>query len=124
VPHIKSASTPIALGGGDVAPTATTNDTTSSETPKSTVGVPADATATPTDIVQDIGGLASEKLEAPATTTITATDDDSLPEETQLRTPPRLLHLVVVVGFQLGREAICAWVSSFWFPVTFRPSSS
>jgi hypothetical protein len=83
VPHIKSASTPIALGASDEAPTATTTDTASTETITPTVEGPADATTTPTDIVQDVEELASEE---PETTTAT-TDGILLPEETPVEDP-------------------------------------
>ena len=83
VPHIKSVSTPIALGESDVVPTETTTDSVSTGIPTSTVEAPADATAIPTDIIQDIAGLASEEPDA----TMTTTDDASLPEETSVPDP-------------------------------------
>ena len=85
VPHIKSASMPIALEAGDVAPTATTTDVAGTETPTSTVEAPADATATPIDIVQDVEGFPSEDPDA--TATATTTGDASLPEETPVEDP-------------------------------------
>jgi len=44
----------VGVGRGDVAPTATINDTTGSETPTSIVEVPADPIATPSAVIQDI----------------------------------------------------------------------
>jgi hypothetical protein len=90
VPHIKSASMPIALEAGDMAPTATTTDVAGTETPTSTVEDPADATATPIGIVQDVEGFPSEEPDATATTT----GDASLPEETPVEDPAVPLGLI------------------------------
>jgi len=116
VPHIKSASMPIAFGASDVAPTATTTDEGSSETSTSTVEVPADATAAPTDIIQDIEPV-SEAPEATAPTT--TTEDTSLPEETPVADPAAAVPLGLVssafkASNQVGRP----------FVLGFRPSGS
>jgi len=117
VPHIKSASTPIALGVGDEAPIATTTDAPSTEAPTSTTEAPADETVAPVDIVQDIGGLASEEPEA--TETATTTDDASLPTQTSVEDPAAAVPLGLIssafkASNPIGRP----------FVLGFRPSGS
>ena len=117
VPHIKSASMPIALGANDVAPTATTTDVTSTETPTSTVEAPADGAVTPIDIAQDLEGVPSE--EPNATATVTTTSDASLPEETPVEDPAvaaplSLMSSAFKASNPVGRP----------FVLGFRPSGS
>ena len=124
VPHIKSASMPIALGASDVAPTATMNDAASTEMPTSTIGAPTDATVTPTDIVQDIERLASEEPEAPTTTT----DDASLPEETPVEDPAAaapfgLTSSALKASNPVGRPFVLGFHPS-GSPVAFKSFSS
>jgi hypothetical protein len=124
VPHIKGASMPIALGASEVAPTATTNDAASTETPTSTVEAPAEAPATPTDIVQDIEGLASEEPDA----TTTTTDGVSLPEETPVEVPAAaapfaLTSSALKASNPVGRLFVLGFRPSS-SPVAFKPSSS
>jgi len=112
VPHIKSASRPIALGASDVAPTATTTDVASTETPTSGVETPVDGVVTP--IVED---LPSE--EPDATATATTTGDASLPEETPVEDPAVAAPLGLVssafkASNPVGRP----------FVLGFRPSGS
>ena len=115
VPHIKGASTPIALGANDVAPTETTTDAASTESPTSTVGAPADAAATPIGIIQGVEELPSEEPEA----TTTTTGDASLPEETPVEDPAVAAPLGLVssafkASNPVGRP----------FVLGFRPSGS
>ena len=115
VPHIKSASMPIALGASDVAPTATTTDVAGTDTPTSTIEAPVDATATPIDIVQDVEGLTSEEPDATPTTT----GDALLPEETPVEDPTGAAPLGLVssafkASNPVGRP----------FVLGFRPSGS
>jgi hypothetical protein len=117
VPHIKSASTPIALEASDEVPTATTTDAASTEMPTSTIEAPADATATPIDIVQDVEGSPNEEPNATATTTTTG--DAELPEETPVEDPGVAAPLGLVssafkASSPVGRP----------FVLGFRPSGS
>ena len=123
VPHIKNASMPIALGASDVVPTKTTNDAASTDTAISTVEAPADATAIPTDIVQDIEILASEELEA----TTSITDDVSLPEETAGADPAAaapfgLTSAALKASKPVGRPFMLGFRPS-GSPVALKPSS-
>jgi hypothetical protein len=124
VPRIKSASTPIALEAGDVAPTTTTAGAASTEAPASTVEPPANATAAPAEIVQEVQELTSEEPEAAATTI----DDAPLPEETSVEdlsaaAPLRLTSSAFKASDPVGRPFVLGFRPS-GSPVAFKPSSS
>ena len=122
VPHIKSASMPIALEASDVAPTATTTDVASTEMPTSTVEAPA---VTPINIAQDLEGLPSE--EPNATATVTTTGDASLPEETPVEDPAvaapmGLMSSAFKASNPVGRPFVLGFRPS-GSTVAFKPSS-
>ena len=126
VPHIKSASAPIAFGAADEAPIATTTDAPNTEMPTSTGEAPADATAVPTDIIQDIEGVVSE--EPAATETASTTEDASLPMETPVEDPAAtaplgLMSSAFKASDPVGRPFVLGFRPS-GSPVAFRPSSS
>ena len=122
VPHIKSASMPIALEASDVAPTATTTDVASTEMPTSTVEAPA---VTPINIAQDLEGLPSE--EPNATATVTTTGDASLPEEIPVEDPAvaapmGLMSSAFKASNPVGRPFVLGFRPS-GSTVAFKPSS-